>query len=442
MVSVITSFSRITILSFVLIFTAIDIFQMFEYKMSDSLNSILSTIQAVIVVVFLINGSVVLFISKNNVTIIGLLFLELMLFTGIVVALYKTATPISRALINNVLLFMSFGFLMLERLKLNTAVKQLGFTIASLIITLMAILIIKNVKHVSEHIYFYAGIGIVSLLLVSILGRVEYGARTSFAIMGIRIQPSEFVKLSFIFFIAAAICTYRDYRGFAIATIGSMLHVIVLVFSKDLGSALIFLGTYAFLIFIAYKNYIVMTLEFVLATIGGILAFKLFPHIQTRFIAWSDPLSVIDDKGYQISQSLFAIGTPGWLGTGLNNGMPNKIPIVTNDFIFAAIAEEMGNVVAVCLIIMFMCTVFILLMIAHETANNFYMLVVSGIGIIFAIQTILNIGGVIKFIPSTGVTLPFVSNGGSSMLSMMICLFIAECSGELANKNTRGTYER
>ena len=161
MVSVITSFSRITILSFVLIFTAIDIFQMFEYKMSDSLNSILSTIQAVIVVVFLINGSVVLFISKNNVTIIGLLFLELMLFTGIVVALYKTATPISRALINNVLMFMSFGFLMLERLKLNTAVKQLGFTIASLIITLMAILIIKNVKHVSEHIYFYAGIGIV-----------------------------------------------------------------------------------------------------------------------------------------------------------------------------------------------------------------------------------------------------------------------------------------
>ena len=443
MVSVITSFSRITILSFVLAFTIIDLIQIFEFKLSDTLSSILATVQAVMIVLFLINGSIVLYLAKDkDVTILILVLVELAFYWGIYVAVHKMAAPMSRTLLNNILMFLNFSFLMLERIKVQHGIKQLAFGVSALVVAYLVIMLIKSIHRVSQHIYFYGAIGILSLLSVVVLGNVEYGARMSFTILGVRIQPSEFVKLSFVFFIAAAIVTYKDYRGFLVSTIGSMLHVLVLVLSKDLGSALIFLGAYVFISFIAYKNYILLSIEFAVALIGGILAYKLFPHIQTRFIAWSDPLSVIDDKGYQISQSLFAIGTPGWFGSGLNNGVPAKIPVVTNDFIFAAIAEEMGTIVAICLILMFMCTVFAIFNIAFSCSNNFYMLVVSGLGIIFAIQSILNIGGVIKFIPSTGVTLPFISSGGSSLLSLMITFFIIDSADELGYcSDVRGNYE-
>ena len=214
--------------------------------------------------------------------------------------------------------------------------------------------------------------------------------------------------------------------------------MIILVLSKDLGTALIFLVAYVLLIFIAYKNYIVLGLEISVAAIGGILAYNLFPHIQSRFIAWSDPLSVVDDKGYQISQSLFAIGTGGWIGSGFTAGQPTKIPVVTKDFIFAAMAEELGTIAAICIIICLMCTCLQLFNVAFNCEESFYMLVVNGIAIIFSIQTILNIGGVIKFIPSTGVTLPFISYGGSSLLSMFICFYIAECSNDLFYIDNKG----
>ncbi|MCR5195770.1 MAG: FtsW/RodA/SpoVE family cell cycle protein [Pseudobutyrivibrio sp.] len=443
MVSVITSFSRITILSFVLAFTIIDLIQIFEFKLSDTLSSILATVQAVMIVLFLINGSIVLYMAKDNdITILVLMLVELVFYWGIYVAVHKMAVPMSRTLLNNILMFLDFSFLMLERIKVQNGIKQLAFGVSALVVAYLVIILIKSIHRVSQHIYFYGAIGIISLLSVIFIGNVEYGARMSFTLLGVRVQPSEFVKLSFVFFIAAAIVTYKDYRGFLISTIGSALHVLVLVLSKDLGSALIFLGAYVFITFIAYKNYILLSIEFAVGLFGGILAYKMFPHIQTRFIAWSDPLSVIDDKGYQISQSLFAIGTPGWFGSGLNNGVPGKIPVVTNDFIFAAIAEEMGTIVAICLILMFMCSVFAIFNIAFSCSNKFYMLVVSGLGIIFAIQSILNIGGVIKFIPSTGVTLPFISSGGSSLLSLMITFFIIDSADELGYcSDVRGIYE-
>ncbi len=431
MISVLISFSRITILAFILIFTVIDIFQLFEAKIDPLTVGMLSTIQMVMVVLFLINSSLILYLVKEDITIVLLLFGQLLLFTLVGLSLNKLTKPASKALINNVLMLLSFSFVFLERLNIDRALRQFVYTIIAVVIASIVVVLLRRIKYIENLMFMFAGIGIFLLLIVSFIGEVEYGAKLSLSIGTISIQPSEFIKLSYLFFISGCIITYRDVRGFLIGSVGAALHVLALVLAKDLGTALIFLVAYLFLIFIAYKNYIVLAIEILGTTIAGILAYNLFPHIQTRFIAWSDPLSVVDNQGYQISQSLFAIGTGGWVGSGLTKGMPTKIPVVTKDFIFAAISEELGAVVGICLIFILMCTAIILFNVAFACNDSFYMLVVNGIAIIFSIQTILNIGGVIKFIPSTGVTLPFISYGGSSLLSMFISFYIAECSDDL-----------
>ena len=438
MVSVLISFSRITLLAFVLAFTFIDIIQIFEFKNSEVFGSVMSTIQSVMVVLLLCNTSIILYFVREDSIYLFLLAGQLLLFALIGISLNKLTYPMSKALINNMMFFLTLSFAFLERLSQGRAIRQFVFAIVSLIISIIVIMILRQIKRIESFMYVFAAIGIILLLIVSLAGKVEYGAKLSLSFGNISIQPSEFVKLSFLFFISGCIVTYKDFRGFLFASVGAGLHVIILVLSKDLGTALIFLVAYVLLIFIAYKNYIVLGLEISVAAIGGILAYNLFPHIQSRFIAWSDPLSVVDDKGYQISQSLFAIGTGGWIGSGFTAGQPTKIPVVTKDFIFAAMAEELGTIAAICIIICLMCTCLQLFNVAFNCEESFYMLVVNGIAIIFSIQTILNIGGVIKFIPSTGVTLPFISYGGSSLLSMFICFYIAECSNDLFYIDNKG----
>ena len=438
MISLITSFSRITILIYIIIFTLADIVQLFELKLNDLVANIVNTIQGMMIFLFLINSSAVLYLQKEEPKIILMATFQIMFIILLSIVLNNITVPVSKALINNMLMFMCFSFVFLERLNLDKSLKQLIFCVVALVAGTGFIFLLQRIPNIAQYVFVFAAIGIVALLLVCVVGKVEYGAKLSLSIGGIRVQPSEFVKISYVMFIAGCIVTYKDYRGYLYSTIGAGIHAMILVLSRDLGTALILLVTYMFLTFIAYKNYILLSIELGGAVMAGFIAYNAFPHIQTRFIAWSDPLSVVNDQGYQIAQSLFAIGTGGWFGTGLCKGLPNKIPVVTTDFIFAAISEEMGAVIAVCLIIMYMCTAVIMFNCAYKCTNSFYMLVISGLAIIFAIQTILNIGGVIKFIPSTGVTLPLISNGGSSLLSMFMIIFTIECSEDLWLQPDRG----
>ena len=142
--------------------------------------------------------------------------------------------------------------------------------------------------------------------------------------------------------------------------------------------------------------------------------------MQVRVLAWLNPLSVYEKEGYQVSQSLFGIGTGGWFGLGLNQGLPNKIPIVEKDFVFAAISEELGGIFALCVIFICLSVFFMFMNIAIKMRDDFYKLIAIGLATIYALQVFLTIGGTIKFIPSTGVTLPLISYGGSSLLSTFI----------------------
>ena len=202
--------------------------------------------------------------------------------------------------------------------------------------------------------------------------------------------------------------------------------MLVLVLSKDLGSALIFFVTYLLMLFVATGNWLYLGLGAGSGAAAAVIAYNLFSHVRTRVEAWLDPWSDISGKGYQISQSLFAIGTGGWFGMGLYQGMPSKIPVVEKDFVFSAISEEMGGIYAICLILICLGCFMQFMMIAAKMQAVFYKLIAFGLGTTYIVQVFLTIGGVTKFIPSTGVTLPFVSYGGSSILSTFIVFNVVQ----------------
>jgi cell division protein FtsW (lipid II flippase) len=165
------------------------------------------------------------------------------------------------------------------------------------------------------------------------------------------------------------------------------------------------------------------TAGMVLASLAG---YRLFAHVRNRVRAWRDPFADIEGGGYQIAQSLFAIGTGSWFGLGLMGGSPKSIPEVSKDFMFSAIAEEMGGLAALCVILITLSNFLMFMNIAMEISNSYLRLMTLGLAVNYGFQVILTIGGVTKFIPLTGVTLPLVSYGGSSVLVTLIAFALIQ----------------
>ena len=228
------------------------------------------------------------------------------------------------------------------------------------------------------------------------------------------------------FFVAGMLYQNTSFVQVCIASVIAAIHVLILVISRDLGAALIFFVTYVIMLYVATGKLLYFAGGTLAGVVASVVAYHLFSHIRVRVMAWQDPLAYIDKEGYQISQSLFAIGTGGWFGMGLYQGIPDKIPVVKQDFIFSAIAEEFGGVFALCLILVCFSCFLMFLNIAMQMKDQFYKLVALGLGTVYAFQVFLTIGGVTKFIPSTGVTLPLVSYGGSSLLCSMIIFAIIQ----------------
>ena len=240
--------------------------------------------------------------------------------------------------------------------------------------------------------------------------------------------------LTISFIMLTRISYQKSIRQFIIVAVGQVVisavaaaaHVIILVFSKDLGSAVIFFAGYLIMVFIATKNYFYLFAGILGGAGASIVAYHMFSHVRTRVIAFLHPWSNINDSGYQITQSLFAIGTGGWFGLGIDQGDPTSIPYVEQDFIFSAISEEMGGIFAICLIMVCISCFLMFLNIAMQMKEQFYKLVALGLGTVYAFQVFLTIGGVTKFIPSTGVTLPLISYGGSSLLATMMLFAVIQ----------------
>lgn len=354
-------------------------------------------------------------------------YLAQVLFFFLYLCLYRLFyRNASRLLVNNMCMLLTVGFIMLTRLSFDRAMKQFVIVVASALITWVIPFIIDRVWQLSKIPWFYGIGGLLLLGIVCLAGTSSYGAQLSLGLGEFSFQPSEFVKISYVFFVATMFYRSTSLKTVLLVTGIASLHVLILVLSKDLGSALIFFVTYVFMLFVATGKWL-----YLLAGAGGgvlasLLAYQIFAHVRTRILAWLNPWSDIAGKGYQITQSLFAIGTGGWFGMGLYRGLPRKIPVVEKDFIFSAVSEELGGVFALCILFICLGCFLQFMMIAGRMQAVFYKLIAFGLGTIYIIQVFLTVGGVTKFIPSTGVTLPFVSYGGSSILSTFIIFGIIQ----------------
>lgn len=341
--------------------------------------------------------------------------LQIVIFSAIV--LFQTIYPgIDKGLLNNMTLLLSFGFIILTRLDFSKAVKQLIIVAVSLAASFFVPVLIRKISILRRLKWIYVALGIVCLSVVLLLGQVTHGAKNFYTIAGVTIQPSEFVKVIFVFAVAAMLYHKKRFSTYVISAVVAAVHVLILVASKDLGSALIFFVTYMAILLVASKNYLYLTFGLAAGSAAAVAAYKVFTHVQVRVQAFLDPFSVIDNEGYQITQSLFAIACGGFFGTGLMKGVPDDIPYVESDFIFSAIAEEMGVLAAVCMLIICVTCFLTFMKNAMSVQDSYYRLVAVGLGVMYIFQVFLTVGGGIKFIPLTGVTLPFVSYGGSSVL--------------------------
>ena len=369
----------------------------------------------------------ILFITEFDINILVLYLVQAFyMFMYIVIfhMLYKNGNML---LLNNMCMLMTIGFIMITRLSFNQGLRQFIFIVTGSLLTLVIPVIMQKVKTLRNIPWLYGVVGIIALLVVLIAGELTHGANIAIEIGNfISIQPSEFIKIVYVFFIASMFNRSTSFGNVVLTTILAAVHVIILVLSTDLGGALIYFVVYLVMLYVATREIIYPVLGITAGSGAAFVAYKLFAHVRTRVNAWLDPWTLIDNQGYQITQSLFAIGMGSWFGVGLNRGMPYKIPYVEMDFMFSAICEEFGIIFGICVILLCMNTFMLMMDVGMKSKGQFYKLLAVGLATAYGFQIFLTIGGGIKFIPLTGVTLPLISYGGSSAFSTLIMFAVIQ----------------
>lgn len=407
-----------------------------ERKIIKKDKVVLITKQRIIIIFMHITGFFILSFNSSDLTFD---LDKLLVFVGGLVffiyafmasnLIFKNSCPL---LFNGCFFLLDVSLIMLQRLSPKLVKSQLIWIFVGFTLSLFLPLVFKYIKKIETYKNSYAIIGILILMLPSFFERV-LGANNWIKIFGLQVQPSELVKVIFVFFLASAFNKTASLNKDTIVTIIiSACFVFVLVLQRDLGGSLIFFMTFMVILYIATGNNLLFGLGFLGTTVFSTVVYTLFKnkpffsHINVRIEAFLHPWNDFYGDGNQIMNSLFAIGTWGFLGSGLTRGMPNKIPVVTTDFIFAAIAEEFGSLFAFCLLSIYVIIYFRGVIVSLRTSSNFMSLVTAGLTALLAFQTFLIVGGVIKFVPLTGVTMPFVSYGGSSMIVSLIMISIIQ----------------
>jgi len=355
-----------------------------------------------------------------------------------------------------VTLLTGLGLVMIFRLTYNIeGVENLATTQAIWILVgsgamLFIVLFFRNYSQLFNYKYLMviAAFGLI-LMTFTPLGYEVNGARLWVDLGPVNFQPSEFARIALTIFFAGYLAEKRDVmaatsRSFmgiqlpAIKYFGPVALVWagslgLLIFEKDLGSSLLFFAVPLLMLYVATGRTAYVILGSLLFAFGSLLTFLLFDHVQVRVEAWLDPWEEPDSTGFQILQSIFNIADGGLTGTGLGAGFSQTIPEVQTDFIFSTVASELGLVGATAVILAFLIFTYRGTKIALLAGDDASKLLAFGLTAMFAMQTLVIIGGVTKAIPLTGITLPFVSYGGSSVVGSFILtgllLVISERSG-------------
>ena len=417
MINIIVELSKYLMIALMLVYT-FECFAVFNYTDEYTQRSIFRK-QNVLMFLLHMIAFLVMYLQTNETKMIGFYGMQVVLFLAVIL-LYTIIYPrVSRLVVNNMCMLMAVGFVMIARLSYTKCVKQFAIAVAGTLLTLAIPWLLKTVKSFRKMGWIYCGTGLV-LLLAVLLGNKIYGANLVLTVGPVSVQPAEFVKILYVMFVASMFNKATTFRQTAVVTAFAALHVIILVLSTDLGAALIFFVVYIAMLYIATKNVLYAGAGIMGGGVAGVIAYKLFSHVRKRVIIWKDPWSHIDDSGYQVCQSLFSIGMGSWFGYGFCQGMPDKIPVAEKDFMFSAISEEFGLIFAISLLLVCLNNLILMMNIASRCKTLFYRLVAVGLGVTYGFQVFLTVGGAIKLIPMTGVTLPFVSYGGSSIISSLV----------------------
>lgn len=314
------------------------------------------------------------------------------------------------------------GLILQYRLDPDTAFKQLLWFMAGLIAMVLIMWFVAGRDGLEAGSWLYMGVGLGLLVLSLVFGSVAGGAKSWIRFSDFSIQPSEFAKVTLCFSLAAVLREKRRFSGYISLFIFVLLSVVLLVYQKDLGAAALYYITFLGMLLVATSNGWWVSAGIAGAALGGVAAYHFFDHVRVRVTVWLNPWLVPDTGGYQIIQGLMAIASGGVFGLGLGQGMPTRIPAAHNDYIFAVICEEMGLLVGIMVIAFYLILVIRGAIIARAARDTFRSLLAMGATLMIAVQSFIIIGGVIKMIPLTGITLPLISYGGSSMLgTLMLC---------------------
>lgn len=318
------------------------------------------------------------------------------------------------------------GIIMLYRLDPEKALKQLlfyGLGVMAMVCMTVMVARMRRWRWLRLPAMLLS-VGLLALTLV--IGKETYGAKNWIDLKFFSLQPSEFVKIALIVCLALDLSRKRTLRELAPVGVFAALCVGLIVLQKDLGAVLICFLTCLTVYYVATSNALLALSGIACAAAGSVVLYRLFPHVQTRVAIWKNPWASPQDGGYQIIQSLIAIASGGMTGLGLGKGTPTVVPVVESDFIFAALCEEFGIAVGMFALALYVILFWRGLTLAMRARSSFHALLAVGAVTCMSLQTFMIVGGVIKLIPLTGVTMPYISYGGSSMLSCMLMLGILQ----------------
>ena len=342
------------------------------------------------------------------------------------------------------------GIAFVTRLRPELAVGQLMWLFVGVAFLVLVLLFVRNLDKLARYKYTLMLVGFILLLspLVPLIGQEIYGSRIWLSIGPFSFQPGEIAKIAIVLFLAGYLAANREMLSvftwrvgpFNLPDIRTLLPLLIMwvisigivAFEKDLGSALVFFFVFLVMLYVASgkKTYVIAGVLLMAAAAVGL--YFVFDHVQVRVATWLDPFADAQNTGYQLVQTIYSLADGGLFGVGIGRGLADQIPVVESDFIFAAIGEETGLLGAAGLLLLYLCLAIRGMATAARAKSDVSSFTAVGLTAIIILQAFIIVGGVTRLIPLTGLTLPFVSQGGSSLLASFISIGLLLRAGDEA----------
>ena len=390
-------------------------------------------------------------VLRWDLTTYGLAFLTL--FGCAHLAIRRFAPYTDPLLLPVVALLNGLGLVMIHRLDLvNNDIGRLGhpnasqqmlWTLVGVAAFALVVTFLQDHRQLARYGYICGFTGLLFLAVPALLPRTlseQNGAKIWIRLPGFSIQPAEFSKILLLIFFSAVLVAKRGLfssvgkhlmgmtlprpRDLAPLLAAWAISVGVMVFEKDLGTSLLLYASFLVVVYLATQRFSWVVIGLALFAAGSVAAYFMFEHVRVRVQTWLDPFADPEGSGYQLVQSMFSFATGGIFGTGLGNGQPDTVPAASTDFIMAAFGEELGLVGLAALLMLYTIVIVRGLRTAIASRDSFGKLLAAGLASTLAIQLFIVVGGVTRLIPLTGLTTPWMSYGGSSLLANYVLLAI------------------